>query len=221
MTMANETSAEVYRLHVWIRQITPMIWRRLLVRSDSTIADLHHILQIAFGWSDAHLNGFHIHGQDYGVYHDGGVSFSTNPNQVRLCDFKFRINERFSYEYDFGDCWQHVVRVEAHLKPEDKMTYPRCIGGQRRAPPEDCGGPWAFMTRRDDISLQAMDIFTDILDDLECHDADALENHVDNINELREWLTLDEFDRRAVNRRLRQYANHEMAWTDVVIARSL
>ena len=92
--MTNVTSATVYRLHVWIRQISPMIWRRLLVRSDSTIADLHYALQIAFGWSDAHLNLFHIHGQDYGVYHDGGTSFSTDPDQVRLCDFKFRINER-------------------------------------------------------------------------------------------------------------------------------
>lgn len=218
--MAKETSAVVYQLHVWIRQITPMIWRRLLVRSDSTIADLHYILQIAFGWSDAHLNGFHIHGQDYGVYHDGGISFSTNPNQVRLCDFKFRINERFDYEYDFGDCWQHVVRVEAHLKPEDKRTYPCCIGGQRQAPPEGCGGPLAFMTRRDDISLQAMDIFADILDDLEGHNIESLENHVEHINEIREWLTLDQFDRRAVNRRLRQYADHDMTWMDVVIARS-
>jgi hypothetical protein len=47
--MTFETHAEVYRLHVWIRQISPMIWRRLLVRSDSTIADLHYALQIAFG----------------------------------------------------------------------------------------------------------------------------------------------------------------------------
>jgi hypothetical protein len=39
----NETSVEVFRLHVWIRQISPMIWRRLLVRSDSTIADLHYL----------------------------------------------------------------------------------------------------------------------------------------------------------------------------------
>src|SRR5208282_1716731 len=126
--MTNGTGGEVYLLHVWIRHITPMIWRRLLVRSDSTIADLHYTLQIAFGWSDEHLNLFHIHGQDYGVYHDGGINFSSNADQVRLCDFKFRNNERFLYEYDFGACWQHEVRVEARLTPEDKRTYPCCVG---------------------------------------------------------------------------------------------
>ena len=36
---------EVYQLHVWLCEIPPLIWRRLLVRSDSTIADLHHTLQ--------------------------------------------------------------------------------------------------------------------------------------------------------------------------------
>jgi Plasmid pRiA4b ORF-3-like protein len=51
--MADETALEVYQLHVWIRQISPMVWRRLLVRSDSTLADLHHTLQIVFGWTDA------------------------------------------------------------------------------------------------------------------------------------------------------------------------
>ena len=75
---------QVYRLHVWICQISPMIWCRLLVRSDSTIADLHFTLQSAFGWSDEHLNRFQIHGQDYGVYHDGGLSFSTNPGSVAI-----------------------------------------------------------------------------------------------------------------------------------------
>lgn len=45
--MTTETGVVVYRLHVWIRQISPMIWRRLLIRSDSTIADLHYTLQIA------------------------------------------------------------------------------------------------------------------------------------------------------------------------------
>jgi hypothetical protein len=70
--MADETCTEVYRLHVWICRISPMIWRRLLVRSDSAIADLHYTLQTAFGWSDEHLHRFHIHGQDYGVYRADG-----------------------------------------------------------------------------------------------------------------------------------------------------
>src|SRR6266511_1140745 len=33
-----------------------MIWQRLLVHSNNTIADLHHILQRAMGWIDAHLH---------------------------------------------------------------------------------------------------------------------------------------------------------------------
>jgi hypothetical protein len=74
--MAHATPAEVYQLHVWIRQISPMIWRRLLVRSDSSLGDLHDIIQIAFGWTDTHLHRFHIHGRDYGISRVGGLWFS-------------------------------------------------------------------------------------------------------------------------------------------------
>jgi hypothetical protein len=208
----NGTSVGVYLLHVWIRQISPMIWRRLLVRSDSTIADLHYILQIAFGWSDEHLNRFHIHGQDFGVYHDGGISFSTNADQVQLNKFKFRNNERFLYEYDFGDCWQHEVRVEACETPKYQRLYPCCIGGQRRAPPEGCGGPLAFMARRDEVPLQVEDLFEEIRDNIETNDLDGIRDLTENIDELREWLTLDSFDRREVNRRLKQYATNDENW---------
>jgi hypothetical protein len=44
----------VYQLRIVLRGISPLIWRRMLVRSDSTVADLHAILQTAFGWSDEH-----------------------------------------------------------------------------------------------------------------------------------------------------------------------
>jgi hypothetical protein len=32
--MADQTLPEIYLVHLWIRQISPMIGRRLLVRSD-------------------------------------------------------------------------------------------------------------------------------------------------------------------------------------------
>jgi hypothetical protein len=38
---------DVYPLYVWLCEISPLIWRRLLVRSDSTIADLHYGLAAA------------------------------------------------------------------------------------------------------------------------------------------------------------------------------
>ncbi len=58
--MDETDQVKVYQLRVYLRQISPMIWRRLLVRSDSTIADLHYTLQIAMGWDDFHLHQFII-----------------------------------------------------------------------------------------------------------------------------------------------------------------
>ena len=49
---------EVCQFRVFIREISPAIWRRFLIRSDHTIADLHYALHIIVGWDDAHLNRF-------------------------------------------------------------------------------------------------------------------------------------------------------------------
>jgi hypothetical protein len=49
----------VYQFRVVLLGISPMIWRRLLLRSDQSIADLHYTIQIAMGWSDSHLHRFH------------------------------------------------------------------------------------------------------------------------------------------------------------------
>ncbi|MBV9326760.1 MAG: plasmid pRiA4b ORF-3 family protein [Chloroflexi bacterium] len=132
----------VYQLRVVLRHISPLIWRRLLVRSDSTVADLHAILQTAFGWSDEHLHRFVIQGRQY---RDDGC---IDPRRVRVAALGLRVRERFRYEYDFTDLWQHDLRVEKILRLEPGQPNPRCVGGRRAAPPEDCGGPWAFLELR-------------------------------------------------------------------------
>ena len=68
----------IYHLRVTLRDVSPLVWRRVLVRSDTTIAQLHDVLQIAMGWEDAHLQQFRMHGKADGVYHEGG-------DQHRLC----------------------------------------------------------------------------------------------------------------------------------------
>ena len=124
---STSTAVEIYQLRVWIRKISPQIWRRLLVRSDSTIAQLHDILQIAFGWSDEHLNRFLSRGKPYGVWKPGGMGFDDNPHQVRLRDFHFRCKEVWVYEYDMTGWWQHEIRLEQILPLDPKKQYPICI----------------------------------------------------------------------------------------------
>ena len=112
----------VYQLLLWLREISPAIWRRLLVRSDSTIADLHYAMQIVMGWTDFHLHQFIIHGKHYGVSRAGGIWFTDDPDRVRFCDLHLRERQRFVYEYDFGDLWQHEIRVEKKLPIDPKKT---------------------------------------------------------------------------------------------------
>ena len=210
--MTSQPIPPIYKLHIWIRQISPMIWRRILVRSESSIAQLHDITQIAFGWSDSHLHRFRIHGREYGISRPGGLGFAQDARQVRLADFQFLRNERFLYEYDFGDSWQHEVRVEAELPEEPKRSYPVCVGGQRRAPPEDCGGPWAFLQRRDAVPLDVVEHLGRLVKSVDAGDRETIRDQLEDIESLREWLELDRFDRRRVNRRLRQYTAGDEDW---------
>ncbi len=198
-------TVEVYQLHVYLREIGPAIWRRILVRSDSTIADLHATLQIAMGWTDSHLNQFIIRGKPYGVAHIGGVGFTDDSRQIHLADLHFRLRERFLYEYDFGDGWQHQIRLEKRWPLHPTRTYPICIGGQRAAPPEDCGGPWAFMELRQTYSVGRMGRrLTDIVEEIRA--GGDIEDYREELLVLQSWLTVDRFSRWATNRRLRLYA---------------
>jgi hypothetical protein len=78
-----------------------MIWRRLRVRGNISLADLHHIIQIAMSWDDDHLHCFQIYGEDYGIKYDGGMEFTHNARQVSLDHFGFDVGDRFTYTYDF------------------------------------------------------------------------------------------------------------------------
>ncbi len=90
------------------------------------------------------MHRFRIFGREYGIYRDGGMFFNDNPFQVKLSDFKFRTSERFEYEYDMGDFWQHDIRLEAVLPHDPGKTYPLCVAGSGDCPPEDCGGPEGY-----------------------------------------------------------------------------
>jgi hypothetical protein len=140
----SSTLLSIYQLRIVLRGISPLIWCRVLVSSETTLAHLHAILQILFAWSDAHLHSFHIHGREYG-------SSGALTDKVRLRDLCLHRNERFRYVYDFGAYWECDIRLEALLPLAPRRVYPVCIGGKRAAPPEDCQGAGA--TWRGSISI--------------------------------------------------------------------
>src|SRR5262249_8543068 len=89
----------IYQLRIVLRDISPLIWRRLLVHSDTTLAYLHDMLQLLFAWSDEHLHHFHIFGKDYG-------SNAADTRHVTLQSFAFQPGERFRYVYNYYAQWQ-------------------------------------------------------------------------------------------------------------------
>jgi hypothetical protein len=143
---ATATPLSVYQLRIVLRGISPLIWRRVLVPSTTTLAHLHAILQILFAWSDEPLHRFHIHGRE-----DGSRGASTHA--VLLQDLGLHRGERLRYVYDFGAYWACDIRLEARLPLAPRRVYPVCRGGTRAAPSEDCAGAWGYMERLDQHRL--------------------------------------------------------------------
>jgi hypothetical protein len=122
-------AASVYQLRVVLRAVSPLIWRRVLVRGDTTLADLHAVLQVAFGWSDIHLHRFKIHGREYDAI--------CESREVRVAELGLRVTERFVYDYDLGDLWRHDIRVEQIPRRRGGAQVPRL---HRRAAGRPTGG---------------------------------------------------------------------------------
>src|SRR3954454_8740076 len=131
----------VYQVKIVLRDVSPLVWRRVLLRSDTTLARLHPIVQTVMGWEDAHPHRFRVHGKEYGHACGGRPPLAGSADAVTLADCRLRPRERFAYVYDFGAWWHHDIRLEQVLPLNPASAYPACIGGKHACPPEGCGGP--------------------------------------------------------------------------------
>ncbi|MGD8239838.1 MAG: tetratricopeptide repeat protein [Armatimonadota bacterium] len=130
---------EVYQLRIDLAGFRPPIWRRVLVTSDTTLATLHWIIQVAMGWDNSHLHHFEIGGIRYSDP-EFDLDFVQDETRVSLEELGLRVKSRLDYCYDFGDDWEHTIRVQKILPAKQRTGCPVCTTGRRAAPPEDCGG---------------------------------------------------------------------------------
>jgi hypothetical protein len=169
----SDRSAPIYQIKVGLRGAEPPIWRRLEVPADISLARLHTVIQIAFGWDDSHLHAFET---PYGRFGTPDADLGQrSEGSVTLEQVAPAAKSKLHYTYDFGDDWEHDILVEKVLDREGTAVYPRCTGGRRAAPPDDCGGIYGY--------AELVEVLNDPED----------EEHDDRL----EWLGLDtaaEFD---------------------------
>jgi len=139
----------VYQFKVSLKGIRPPIWRRIQVPDYYTFWDLHVAIQNAMGWFDLHLHAFKIMNPNKRIEDEIGIPDDefASPEYRILAGWKQKISRYFSaqnntalYIYDFGDYWEHELKLEKILSRDDQKDYPICVIGRRACPPEDCGG---------------------------------------------------------------------------------
>jgi hypothetical protein len=134
----------IYQIKVTLKGSEPLIWRRFLVSADYTLEKLHRVLQIVMGWENAHLHEFKVGKLSYGQRNPEFGDRMMSHRSVTVEAVAPNRRDKFTYIYDFGDGWQHEVKVEEMLAVERGVHYPVCLAGERACPPEDCGGNWGY-----------------------------------------------------------------------------
>ncbi|MEA2613691.1 MAG: hypothetical protein QOI52_1650 [Chloroflexota bacterium] len=143
------TADQIARLAIALDEVKPPVRRRIEVPLAIRLDRLHQVFQVVMGWENYHLYEFRI-GRDiaYGVPDPNGdfLGSSSRPaSRTTLAQLVAQTrNKTFKYVYDFGDDWQHTVKLEAIAVPEPEAVYPRLLSAEGPCPPEDIGGPWGY-----------------------------------------------------------------------------
>jgi hypothetical protein len=141
----------IFQLKVTLKGTKPLVWRRIQIPEIYTFWDLHVAISDCMPWADYHLHEFVAQDPTFNIKHRIGIpsddeigfddELPTLPGwQVNIAPYLTFAQPKVEYMYDFGDGWQHSIRLEKILPREKDVSYPRCIGGKRACPPEDCGG---------------------------------------------------------------------------------
>ncbi len=137
-----------FHLELTLHGIEPAVRRTLAVPGRFTLAKLHGILQILFGWEDCHLHEFRIGTTRYGDL-DVLDPHSHEDEEISLAE---ALGQRKSlvYLYDFGDDW--TVNGKVLKRYSGDLDTPECLDGAMAGPPEDCGGVWGFQEIREALA---------------------------------------------------------------------
>jgi hypothetical protein len=153
-TTASDSVNEIATVRIELRDTDPPIWREVEVPTSITLKVLHDVIQAVMGWFDYHLWEFTIGKQRYGLPmdEDWGTGPRKEAAKVRLRDVLKPRRTTIDYIYDFGDSWENRLTITGVRPGDPHASYPRYVGGERNAPPEDCGGIPGFYDMLDALA---------------------------------------------------------------------
>jgi hypothetical protein len=132
--------------HIHLIVTEPLISRTFKVLAQTTMYELHHIIQVVAGWSNSHLYQFNV-GEKVMADHrlvDDELGPVMDVKRVIVTQVFTKLGTTLTYEYDFGDSWiHHLELVEISTHPINEML-PQIVGGEHACPPEDCGGSYRY-----------------------------------------------------------------------------
>lgn len=134
-------AGNVHQLLITLRYVSPPVWRRIAVRSDTNLGELGRIMESAMGWGGYHLHQFDVGGTLFGIADPDADEEQLDEDNFRAVDVLPKVGLEMRWDYDFGDGWEHDVVVESITPAESGIRYPFCLAGSGACPPEDSGGP--------------------------------------------------------------------------------
>ncbi len=138
--------AEIARLKITLDDVEPKVVRRVEVPLSIRLDRLHAVLQAALGWTDSHLWEFRAGETGWGIPDPDWDDGPANAAKATLLGVLGESGaKKLTYLYDFGDGWEHTIRIERIAVPEPGAAYPRLIEATGRCPPEDIGGPPGYV----------------------------------------------------------------------------
>lgn len=169
-----------FRVRLDLKGAKPPIWRRLELSGDLTLPRVHDVIQAAMGWSNSHLHRFRTAADYRAPYFLTQFDLEEGDegmleDDVRLDQLLTAKGDELFYEYDFGDGWHHVLKLEAIL--DEPPATAQCLTGKLACPPEDCGGLGGY----NELATWVRGGYDD------AHLPDVF----DDADDAREWLPLD------------------------------
>ncbi|MGH7084279.1 MAG: plasmid pRiA4b ORF-3 family protein [Acetobacteraceae bacterium] len=138
-------ASQIVHLRIALDEVKPAVTRRVEVPLTIHLDRLHLVLQAAMGWTNSHL--YEIRAQDagWGMPNPDSDDGLRDASKARLADaLKDARAKSLTYLYDFGDGWEHSLRIERIADAVPGIAYPRLVEAVGRCPPEDVGGPWGY-----------------------------------------------------------------------------